>query len=274
MIEKSITTLSWLNETAEIFADNMLPTARLDAEIILAHTLSRPRTWLHAHSDEELDPRRRDIADARAQLRLERVPIAYIIGHKEFYGRRFRVSPDTLIPRPESESLIDLAKKYASTATHAVDIGTGSGCLGITLALEMPELSMTLADTSKRALVIAKQNAELHQANVRILESNLLDDYPLAPDLLVANLPYVDPSWTTNSPELIHEPADALYAGEHGLALIKRLLHQAATRMAVGAILLLEADERQHASIIADASKHHFTHLETNGLGLAFRCDK
>ena len=205
MIKKSIHTIdSWLRDTSSELADAMVPNARLDAEIILAHTISRPRTWLHAHGNEALDPRRRDIADARIQLRLERVPVAYIIGHKDFYGRRFRVTPDTLIPRPESEALIELAKKYAAPDGRAVDIGTGSGCLGITLKLELPALSMTLSDISKKALAVAEQNAATHKADVRLLHSDLLDDYPLQAHLMIANLPYVDPSWPDNAPELIH----------------------------------------------------------------------
>lgn len=264
---------AWLDEISNKLADSMVPSARLDAEIILAHTLGKPRTWLHAHGGDELDPRRRDIADARAQLRLERVPIAYIIGHKEFYGRRFRVTPDTLIPRPESEALITLAKKHATEARRAIDVGTGSGCLGITLALELPQLDMTLTDTSKHALAVARQNAIAHGVNARLLESDLLDDYPLRPDLVVANLPYVDPSWPDNSPELAHEPASALYAAEHGLALIKRLVHQAAKRLAPQGILLLEADERQHQTIISDATAHTLEHIATDGLALAFRCN-
>ena len=249
----------------------MIPNARLDAEIILAHTLNKPRTWIHAHGDEELDARRCDIADARAQLRLERVPVAYIIGHKEFYGRRFRVTPDTLIPRPESEALITLAKKYAVDARHAIDVGTGSGCLGITLALELPKLSITLSDTSKRALQVAEQNAKTYSTNVRLLQSDLLDDYPLRADLIVANLPYVDTSWTENSPDLVHEPASALYAAEHGLGLIKQLLVQAPAKLSPNGVLLLEADRRQHEEIIKDAVAHHLEHLETDGLALAFR---
>ncbi len=266
-----MTIAEWLNTTSNELADGMIPNARLDAEIILAHTLSKPRTWIHAHSDETLDPRRRDIGDARAQLRLERVPVAYIIGHKEFYGRRFRVTPDTLIPRPESEALINLAKKYATGAHHAIDVGTGSGCLGVTLALELPKLSMTVSDTSKKALAVAKQNADAFGADVRSLQSDLLDDYPLRADLIVANLPYVDPAWPDNAPELIHEPAQALYAAEHGLALINHLIAQAPSRLSPGGLLLLEADVRQHDALIKDATRHGFTHLETEGLALAFR---
>lgn len=261
----------WLDATSNELADAMIPNARLDAEVILAHTINRPRTWLHAHGDEALDPRRRDIADARTQLRLERVPVAYIIGHKEFYGRRFRVSPDTLIPRPESEALITLAKRYAASAKQIIDVGTGSGCLGVTLKLELPSSNVTLSDTSKKALAVAEQNATALRATVRTLQSDLLDDYPLQADLIVANLPYVDPLWSDNSPDLVHEPAGALYASEHGLGLITHLLTQAPSRIRSNGILLLEADQRQHEAIIKDAHRRGFAHLETDGLALAFR---
>lgn len=261
---------AWLNDTSNEFADAMLPSARLDAEIILAHTIGHPRTWLHAHGDDPLDSRRRDIADARAALRLERVPVAYIIGHKEFYGRRFAVSPDTLIPRPESEALIDLLKVHIpDNATQLVDVGTGSGCLGITAALEMPQLSVTLTDISKRALAIAEKNLNAHHAKARLVISDLLDQYPLRADVIVANLPYVDRSWTVSA-ETDAEPEEALYADNDGLALIMRLLEQIPDHSTDNALIILEADLRQHQSIIDQAAAHGYVHLETRGLGVCF----
>ncbi len=265
-----MTIATWLQETSAQFANALIPSAGLDAEILLAHTLNKPRTWLRAHPDDELDGRRANIADARAQLRLERVPIAYIIGHKEFYGRRFFVTPDTLIPRPESEHILELLDAYLpATAKQLVDIGTGSGCLGITTKLEHPELTVTLVDVSKQALKIAKNNAASLDANVRILESNLLDSYPLHPDVIIANLPYVDQLWTDQSPELKNEPSLALYADDGGLALIKELIMQAASSLREGGLLLLEADPRQFDAIVAFAAEHSYTHLESSGFVVA-----
>lgn len=263
----------WLKDTAEEFANAMIPTARLDAEILLAHTLNKPRTWLHAHGDEVIDPRRADIANARAALRLERVPIAYIIGHKEFYGRRFIVSPDVLIPRPESEALIELLRQAMTrhpNARHAVDVGTGSGCLGITAKLEWPQLDMTLIDRSKKALTVASRNATAHHAQVRMLSSNLLDRYPLRADVIIANLPYVDADWPELSPEIANEPALALFANHHGLELINELLRQTPRSLAPGGSLLLEADPRQHQEIIASASRYHLELSASLGFGLTF----
>ena len=117
MVIKSSPTLIriWLRDAAEQLANALIPSALLDAEIILAHTLRKSRTWLHAHGDEPIDPRQQEIAEARLQLRLERTPVAYIIGHKEFYGRLFKVTPASLIPRPESQGRI-----HTSTVTVAV----------------------------------------------------------------------------------------------------------------------------------------------------------
>lgn len=267
-----MTIREWLRQASSEFADAMIPSAGLDAEIILAHTLRKNRTWLHAHVDDVIDPRFVDIANARAELRLERVPVAYIIGHKEFYGRRFHVTPDTLIPRPETEPLIDIVKDHVAShpqTRQLVDVGTGSGCIGITAKLECPNLHVTLTDTSKQALAIASKNADMHNIEARLLESDLLAQYPLKADIIVANLPYVDREWPT-PPELDQEPALALYADAHGLAMIQRLLDEAPRSMAPNAILILEADTRQSRSIIRYAQAHGYHHAETRGLAMVF----
>ena len=136
MQEKSTIT-SWLTTATNTLKQADIASARLDAELILANTLRKNRTYLHAHLDEEIDPRRVDIAEARLSLRLDRVPLAYILGKKEFYGREFEVSPSVLVPRPESEEMINLLLKLVPRDDQPrtlIDIGTGSGCLGITAA--------------------------------------------------------------------------------------------------------------------------------------------
>ena len=100
--------ITWTRRASDTLANALIPSSLLDAELILAETLRKPRTYLHAHPEEEIDPRRVDIADARLSLRLDRVPLAYILGYKEFYGRKFFVSPAVLVPRPESEDMISL----------------------------------------------------------------------------------------------------------------------------------------------------------------------
>lgn len=262
----------WLRQATTELADAGISSAKLDAEIILAHTIRRPRTYLHAHGDELLTDRLHEIADARLQLRLNRTPVAYIIGHKEFYGRHFRVTPATLIPRPESETIIELLKEYAlrhqplldEPLRRLVDVGTGSGCLGISAKLELPELDVTLLDISQHALVVAEANAKALQAKVHIVRSNLLANYPLRADYILANLPYVDTSWE-RSPETNYEPALALFAEDQGLALIAKLLEQAPDHLTTDGLLLCEADPRQHPAIIKLAKQFGLAHRETRG---------
>lgn len=255
----------WLKQATNELADDMLPSPRLDAEIILSHTIRHPRTYLHAHPEEELSMRNEDIANARIELRKDRVPVAYIIGHKEFYGRRFQVTPAVLVPRPESEELISFLKQLLPNSMafpaigkkRLVDIGTGSGCLGITAKLEFPELDVALVDNSRHALAIAEKNARSLGADVELFVSDLLISYPYSPDIIVANLPYVDPAWN-QSPELASEPAEALYADDHGLAVIKRCIEQTAGRSKPDAHLLIEADPRQLDDISSFARTHGF----------------
>lgn len=260
-----MTISEWIHQTAASLKSAGIASARLDAEIILAHTLKKQRTYLHGHGEEPLSRRELEIAEARVALRLDRTPVAYIIGHKEFYGRLFKVTPSTLIPRPESEMFIMLLKELLpagpsllrETPKRLVDVGTGSGCLGITAKLEFPELDVTLLDTSNYALKVAEKNAATLKADVTLQRSNLLGDYPFAPDVILANLPYVDPEWE-RSPETDHEPSEALFANDHGLYFINNLIEEAAVRTSAGALLFLEADPRQHGAIITRAKNHGF----------------
>lgn len=265
---------SWLESASRELEAATIPSARLDAELLLSHTLRKPRSWLHAHIDETLDPRTREIARARLDLRLDRVPVAYIIGHKEFYGRPFKVTTATLIPRPETEDLLELVTQalpknnsLLNETTRVVDVGTGSGNLGITIKLEHPELDVTIIDKSRHALNIAEDNAKALQASVTALHGDLLAPYPFRAHLIVANLPYVDESWE-RSPETEHEPASALFADHGGLALIYQLLLQTKQKLFVGGSIILEADPEQHAAIIKKAASYGLVHQATEGYGL------
>lgn len=263
----------WLTAANKTLSTQGIETARLDAEIILAHTIKKSRTYLHAHGDQEIEPRQHEIAEARLSLRLDHTPIAYIIGHKEFYGRRFKVTPATLIPRPESESMIDLLKEIMMSEQYAllpnnskrlVDVGTGSGCLGISAKLELPALDVTICDISNHTLKVAETNAKQLLADVRILHSDLLEHYPFTPDIILANLPYVDKEWE-RSPETEYEPELALFAENNGLALIFKLIDQASTRLSAKGYLFLEADPRQHADISSRAKQLGFAALSKSG---------
>ena len=250
----------WLKIATKSLKTANIPSARLDAELILANTLRKNRTYLHAHLDEEIDPRRFDIANARLDLRLDRVPIAYILGYKEFYGRRFTVSPSVLIPRPESEDLISLFLELTASEIAEkvlIDVGTGSGCLGITAKLERSNLSVILSDISKPALNIAEKNANALNADVHIQQQSLLNGQLKPVDYIFANLPYVDKNWDV-SPELQYEPEIALFAEDEGLKLILQLISQAPKCLTPDGLLFIEADPRQHNRIIDEATKKGF----------------
>lgn len=267
----------WIKQATVQLVDVGIESAKLDVEIILAHTLRKNRPYLHAHGDALLEERELEIANARLELRLERTPIAYIIGHKEFYGRQFKVTPATLIPRPESEAIIEILMStvsknqspFSSATTRLVDVGTGSGCLGITAKLEVPELEVTLIDISRHALTVAEANAKHLRADVVLLQSDLLSQYPLQAHYIIANLPYVDPAWE-RSPETDYEPGQALFAPNNGLALIRKLIPQAASRLVSGGYLVLEADPRQHNAITDIAIAQGFIPTQTRDFILCF----
>lgn len=266
----------WLTLATRQLIGAGIGSAKLDAEIILAHTLRHGRTYLHAHGDELLTLRQQEIANARLHLRLDRTPVAYIIGHKEFYGHMFQVTPATLIPRPESEVMIEILLELNTqpsllpTGTRRlVDVGTGSGCLGISAKLALPELDVTLVDISRHALAVATKNAANLKADAQLHISNLLTDYPFMADFILANLPYVDTAWE-RSPETQYEPSLALFADHDGLALINKLILQTDDHLKPGGYLLLEADPRQHEAIIATAKARGLELVARRGFIVAF----
>lgn len=266
----------WLNEATDELKKAGIDSARLDVELILSHTIREPRTYLHAHDDENLDDKHEDIANARLELRLEHTPVAYIIGHKEFYGRRFKTTPAALIPRPESETIIalldDIIPKnlpLLPTKLRLVDVGTGTGALGITAKLEWPELDVTLVDIDNHALNLAKENAAIFQADVRFLKNDLLRAYHTPVDIIIANLPYVDRSWDVSA-DTHAEPDLALYAPDEGLSLIKQLLEQSTLLLKPGGHILLESDPRQQHKIIEFAKTLGYKHVRTEGFMTVF----
>ena len=208
-----------------------------------------------------------------------RLPLAYQRGTQDFYGRDFVVTPDVLIPRPETEMVIDIVlslvgKPYLPGVKPrearlprnitVVDVGTGSGCIAVTLKLEIPEAKIVATDISKRALKIARDNAKNYDTSVEFMKSDLLDDMEIIPDLIVANLPYVDKDWEwVDEKALSVEPQKALYADNHGLELILRLIDQVCAKKIQH--LILEADPCQHEAIVKYANKKGLKLVETRG---------
>ena len=239
---------------------------RLDAELILTHFLNDvDRSYLVSHSDEELQDT--SAIDSYVTRRAEGEPLAYILGYREFYGRRFFVTPDVLIPRPETETIIDIAKDLKPE--KILDVGTGSGCIAITCALET-NAQVDAVDISDDALRIAQKNAAHHNAKVGFHKSNLLENYQPEPGtLIIANLPYVDAAWDwLDHKTLDHEPSLALYAEQGGLELIYKLIDQTPA----GCPLILEADPCQHEAIVKYAHEHIFTLVRQDGFIIYFEC--
>ena len=251
---------SWLKKAA---------ISRLDAELILANSLGKDRVFLHAHPEFELSGTVERQAEAGLARREKHEPLAYIFGFKEFYGRKFTVSPDVLIPRPETEVIIDLAK--ALKPQKILDVGTGSGCIAITLKLELPDSDVVALDISPKALKIAEKNAEKLGAKISFQESDLLEKVQDKYDLIVANLPYVDGNWDWLSPELAFEPAQALYAQDSGLYDIKRLISQVEAHLTKNGAIILESDLSQHDQIREYLGQNtNLTFVKAEGLAQIF----
>jgi release factor glutamine methyltransferase len=250
---------SWLTEAEAKLEKAGISSARLDAELILAEALQTDRTWLLAHSDEQITSDNLKQADEWLARRVKREPLAYIRGWIEFYGRRFAVDKRVLIPRPETEEMIQLLKSLElPEGSVLIDVGTGSGCLAITTKLEHLELEVHATDISVEALEVARQNAKDLGADIEFQQSDLLSamDYELSATIITANLPYVDRHYTV-TPEADAEPALALYADDDGHALIERLIPQASKHLHSDGYLILESDPWQQTRIIASAAKYN-----------------
>jgi release factor glutamine methyltransferase len=231
----------------------------LDSLLLLGFVLKKPQEWLLAHDDFELSGRQIEQLDLLQTRRANDEPMAYLLGYKECYGRKFIVTPDVLIPRPETEQLVDEVGQLLKSGQRIIDVGCGSGCIGITLKLERPDCDVTLSDISPAALKVAKRNAERLKTDVKFVKSDLLKSFAPSQkfDVIIANLPYVDKTWTV-SPETAHEPATALFADDGGAAVIKKLIGSARGHLNNPGHLILELDPRQAETVKNYAAEHGF----------------
>jgi release factor glutamine methyltransferase len=225
----------------------------LTAQALLAHVLGLTRTQLLAQPERPLSAAEQAAFAAALERAAAGEPLAYLLGQREFYGLEFEVGPTVLVPRPETELLVDLAR--ARRPRRALDVGTGSGCIAVALAVSAPGVQVTALDVSAAALAVARRNAARHGVAERVtfIESDLLAALKPAPgyDLLCANLPYIDTTELSGLPVAAHEPALALDGGPGGLAVIARLLAQAPAYLTPGAALLLEIGATQGAAATA-----------------------
>jgi release factor glutamine methyltransferase len=227
----------------------------IEAQALLAGAAGQSRAWIFAHSDQVLSSNEYEKLDQWLSRRLAGEPLPYILGRWEFYGLDFCVTPAVLIPRPETEQLVDLGRDWLQAhpgRRQAADVGTGSGCIAAALAAWTPDLNIAAVDTSAEALEVARGNlARLGLAErVHLLRNNLLDDLVGPFDLICANLPYI-PTTTLSELEVArYEPQLALDGGVDGLRLIEPLLEQAVTRLAPGGRILLEIEISQGQSAL------------------------
>lgn len=264
-MSKPWTILSVLDWTRTHFESKGLGSPRLDAELILAKVLGLQRVMLYARFDQPLRPE--ELAQIRALVarRSRREPMAYLLEERELYGLPFEVTPEVLIPRPDTELLIDVALELLRgvEAPSIADVGTGSGCVAIVLAKELPTARVEASDTSPGALAVARRNAAKNGVAERVsfLEGDLLSARPAgaAPlHLVTANLPYIPTAVIpTLEPDVRDfEPRSALDGGPDGLGPIRRLVAQAPAHLRPGGVLALEIghDQRDRALALLAAA--------------------
>jgi len=219
-----------------------------EAYYLLSAFLKKDFSYILCHGEEELEGSPAELL-RWIEMRSRGMPLAYLSHLKEFYGRPFYLDRRVLVPRPETEILVEealkLAKELWDGKLTAVDVGTGSGCLAVSLALELPHCNVLAVDLSPDALEVAQRNAHLHNVEGRIqfLEGDLLSPVVEPQEMILANLPYVPEELLSSSPSLQWEPASSLKGGRTGGETILRLLKEAPSRLKVPGVLLLEIGE-------------------------------
>ena len=232
-----------------------VPSAALAAELLLMHVLGCDRTWLYAHPKHELSAEQFRAYGHVVEQRSKGIPTQYLTGRQEFWGLEFEVGPGVLIPRPETEHVIEVALERLGArrgeALRIADVGTGSGCIAIALAQELPRAEIIATDISAKTLEYARRNAARHGVSDRIqfFEANLLEsriDLPAASrkrfDVVASNPPYVGRNDAASLPREVreHEPAEALFAGETGVEIYPALIEQACKYLSAGGMFVAE----------------------------------
>jgi release factor glutamine methyltransferase len=247
-----VTVLEVLQNTAVYFAKKQVEHPRLNIEHLLADALGKKRIELYLEFDRPLSDRELEPLREKVRRRADGEPLQHLLGHWDFFGRTFKTDRRALIPRSETELLVEaVLKRLAireSKATRLVDVGTGSGILAITFALEQPELEVVAADISDDALALAQENAERLGVSQRIVfcRSDLLDQIDGSFDWIVANLPYIPTADISGlQREVRFDPALALDGGEDGLAIVKRLIESIPGKIASNGVVALELGQGQ-----------------------------
>ncbi len=261
-----MTTADWLGTAESNFNTAGIDTPRLDALLLLSDVTGKDKSHILAHPALELNPNQLARLAKMIARRVNHEPLAYIRGKSEFYGREFAVNNQVLVPRPESETMIELLKFFSRTdlakECTVIDVGTGSGALAITAKLELPGTNVFGVDTDPNCLKVAQENANKHAANVKFLQSDLLSNLPItsrqSPVAILANLPYVPDDYPINQ-AATHEPALALFGGTDGLDLYRTLFGQLPAITSYPITIITESLANQHQTVTEIATNQGFT---------------
>lgn len=257
-----MTTQTFLASATAALKQANIETARLDCLVLLEDCLHKDRTHILAHPELQLNDDQISWLNARLHRRAQHEPLAYIRNRAEFYGRKFFVTEHTLVPRPETEAMVEMviAIVLNKKGVRIADVGCGTGCIGISLALELPKATILLYDIDPQTLAIARKNSKQYGLQLFAAAGDLLHALP-AVDVIVTNLPYVPESFRTN-PEVSFEPSHAVFAGPDGLALYRRFWRQAAELQKKPTHILTESLPEQHASLTKLARLAGYRQLE------------
>lgn len=248
-----------------------IPNGRTDALVLLSDLFDVDKSWVHTNPDHILDELQLREINFLLDKRIDHTPLAYIRGHTEFYKRQFLVNSQVLVPRPESESFITIAKTLEFEVPRIADIGTGSGCLGISAGLEISDAIVHLYDISPEALAVARHNATALDQSVMLYQSDLLQNLQHGLyDIVLANLPYVPKNLITG-PEILREPAIALFSGIDGLQHYRRFWQQTRELKIQPRYILTESLENQHGSVQTLAKNAGYRLMRTDVLVQLFK---
>ena len=239
-----------------------IPDARLEAEVMIMNVMRVPRHRIYAYLEEEVPDGAETVLQQLVERRLKREPLAYIMGHKEFYGIDILVATGVLIPRPETEGLVEQTlfasmMRMEQGSFVIAEPGTGCGAIAVSLGIHLPAAHIVATDLYETPLRVAEVNVQRHNVadRVTLVQGDLLEPIPEQVDLIVANLPYICSEAIDGlQPEIQWEPREALDGGPEGLDLIMRLLQQAQSKLKPGGAILLEVDPQQVGPIEAEAA--------------------
>ena len=274
-----MTVSKWVKVASNLLDEAGIGTARLDSLVLLEDCSDKDRAWLLANPAYELPATVQAKLDILLVRRAQHEPLSYIRGFTEFYGRKFVVNNDVLEPRPESETMIELLKQLAhsranclktaetsppgSTSWHIADVGTGSGALGITAKLELPEAKIDLLEIDLKALRVAKTNVDLFTITATVIKSDLLAASGTQYDILLCNLPYVPENYQINLAASL-EPRLAIFGGLDGLDIYRKLFNQLKIVGQKPLYILTESLPPQHATLEQIAKDAGYKQLQAD----------